>query len=290
MPFETGEPWSAVADRGEAREAVLDPIARQKLFGDRPAVGEDIDVLGERFRVVGVLAPPPLHRLRPREPFVVLPSSFARALAVRPATFRLHRDAARDGDDFYASDNTWIEVWVRLPDAATKARYEAELDAYVAAERAQGRPVLGHHLTSRAQLFGIVTRDPGSELFLLFGTLLVAAIGLHLARFFDVKFRAGRAELAARRAFGASRGDVLAVHVIEAGLVSAFGLLLALPGTALTLSVLNRVIPERPVDYAVGAERALATILLAAFVGLAASITPALRHAWQPPARGLRRC
>lgn len=290
MDIETGEPWGAAADRGEERAAVIDPLARDELFGARAAVGESIEVFGERFRVVGVLAPPPGPPLKAPAPYVVLPSSYARGLAVRPPSFRLHDDGARDTDAFFASENTWIEIWVRLDDDTARSRYEAELAAYVAAQRAQGRPLLRAHLTSRAEIHRIFTRDPGSDLFLLFGSLLVGAIGLHLARFFDVKFRAGRAELAARRAFGASRGDALAVHVVEAGLVSLLGVLLAAPGTAATLAVLNRVIAARPTDYAIGPVRAIETVALALVVGLAGSIYPALRQAWQPPARGLRRC
>ena len=60
--FLEGGPYSEADDRNAAAVAVINEATRRKFFAGEPAVGKTIEVDGQRFRVVGVVANVPVFR------------------------------------------------------------------------------------------------------------------------------------------------------------------------------------------------------------------------------------
>ena len=62
--FLEGGPFTAADDDAGNHVAVINAATRDRLFGGQPAVGQTVELDGERYRVVGVVArrPVPAHR------------------------------------------------------------------------------------------------------------------------------------------------------------------------------------------------------------------------------------
>ncbi|HWP45501.1 MAG TPA: ABC transporter permease, partial [Blastocatellia bacterium] len=63
--FLEGGPYTAEDERNVNFVAVINEATRRKFFGDEQAVGKTIEVDGQRFRVVGVVANVPIFRITP---------------------------------------------------------------------------------------------------------------------------------------------------------------------------------------------------------------------------------
>ncbi|MGH9834065.1 MAG: ABC transporter permease, partial [Blastocatellia bacterium] len=63
--FLEGGPFTADDDRNANPVAVINEATRRKFFDNEPAVGKIIEVDGQRFRVVGVVANVPIFRVLP---------------------------------------------------------------------------------------------------------------------------------------------------------------------------------------------------------------------------------
>ncbi|MGH8297653.1 MAG: ABC transporter permease [Steroidobacteraceae bacterium] len=302
VPFQYGGAWRG-NDLDALPEIVLTQGVNDTLFGGADSVGRSVLWNGNRFRVVGVLRKwQPLPRF-----YDVIDGAFPapqdRAQAFVPFSWVTTLQAQPMGDtdchlttpiqsyqEFLASNCVWIQMWVELPSAARRARFQAYLDAYWAAQHRAGRfpRPLNNHLTNVSQWLkvnGVVSGDTRILLRVAFAFLaicLINTVGILLT-----KFLRGAPMVGVRRALGASRRQIFLQHLVEVALVSVSGGLLGLALGAAGLGGVQAIYAENN-SYGMlahfdplGVAWALG---LAALSTLAAGLYPAWTVGRLPPA------
>lgn len=303
VPFEYGGGWGAAADAGPQPVIVLSKRLNDELFGGSDSVGRTLLWNGHRFRIVGVLRHwRPLPRFfdmtlggggpwndrdRAYVPFQwgptlrLLPSGMSSCWGPDPVTY----------GQYLASNCVWIEMWVQLPTAASRARMLAYINSYWAAQHAAGRfqRPPDNRLWNVAQWLkanGAVSNDSRILLRLAFAFLavcLINTVGILLA-----KFLKGASLTGIRRALGASRAQIFQQHLVEVAAISLAGAALGLALGALGLDAVRALYAGSQAPYGelahfdvLGVVWALA---LAAVSTLAAGLYPAWRAGRLPPA------
>ncbi len=294
VPFRYGGGWKATADAGPEPVVVLSSKVNEQFFGGADSVGKTIRWDDREYRVVGVLAPwhpaPTFYDLNngafddPEDIYV--PIGWTEKLEL-PSGGNTNCGKAEDIQsfaDFLNSGCVWIQVWVELPDAASKARMQAFLDNYVAGERRGGRfkRPNNNRLTNVDQWLvdnEVVGNDNRMLVALAFAFLsvcLINTVGLLLA-----KFLGHAAITGVRRALGASRRQVFLQHLTEAGLLAAVGAALGVVLAGAGLWAL-RIMYATPRDGFTGLMHVsswslMITVALAVCATLAAGLYPAWR-------------
>jgi putative ABC transport system permease protein len=241
VPFEYGGPWDAAADRGPEPVIVLSRRENDKLFGGVDSVGRSVAFNNHDFRIVGVL-----DRWNPqRRYYDMTVSSFGKPDAAyipfgwdeqlqmlpnghmscygpsSPSTYR----------QLIGSGCVWVLLWVELPSAASRARFQAFMDAYWAQQRQMGRfqRPRNNHLWRVSQwlaLHHVVTNTSRLLLRLAFAFLavcLINTVGIELTKFLRAAPLTG-----VRRALGANRRQIFQQHFVETALIAVAGSALGL--------------------------------------------------------------
>ncbi len=162
-------------------------------------------------------------------------------------------------DGWLQSNCVWITPWVELDSAAEVARYRRFLDNYAADQQRAGRFNWAPNVRLRDVAQWLDHQQvvpPESRISLIvavafFAICLVNTIGLLLAKFLR---RAG--EIGVRRALGATRREIYAQYLIEAGTVGLAGGVLGLLLTAAGRVGRGHAVPAA--DRAAGAPRSFA--------------------------------
>lgn len=246
VPLEYGSSWSAQEDQARASVVVISDQLNRKLFGGKDSVGRTITFGDHDYRVVGVTAP-----WNPRPRFFDLFSTggfedasdfyvpFSRALDMQMRTGG--RNSCRGQLSFTTwegwlqSNCVWITPWVELDNPAEVEHYRHFLENYAAEQQRAGRFDWAPNVRLRDVMAWLDYQrvvPPESRISLMvalgfFLICLVNTIGLLLAKFMR---RAG--EIGVRRALGATRREIYAQYLIEAGTVGLAGGLLGLMLTA----------------------------------------------------------
>jgi len=236
VPFEYGGGWDAAADRGPEPVIVLSRAENEKLFGGSDSVGRTILWNGRQFRIVGVLGdwqPVPRFYDVVNNPFAspedaYIPFSWGPTLQELPAgpSSGWGSTPVNNYQQFVNAEDVWIEMWVELPTAASRARMLAFMNSYWAAQRRNGRfqRPLNNHLTNVGdwlKVNHVVSNDNSILLRLAFAFLavcLINTVGILLAKFLR---RSGITGLL--RALGASRSQVFYQHLVEVAVVATLG-------------------------------------------------------------------
>lgn len=293
LRFQFGGPWSAAAERGGALEIVLDHTTNQRLFGGRNSVGKALLIDGRAFQVVGVLAAA-RHRLRAYDfalvpgDAVYLPFEQFALLAARPDYVGPRSLHGPSTDALKHSADTFVQLWVELPTPERRDAYAAFLDAQAA--RLQPVPVARRpRLSTVAQFIADSIPIPnGFRVFEACAFIALLACCVNLSRLLIVKFQARAPELAVQRAFGATRGSVLAQYLIEVLLVALAATVLGLIIAHASLIGINAIFPDRPVEFALDPLRVAIACAAGLAAGLLAGFGPALRAGQSAPAAFLR--
>ncbi|HEX7326742.1 MAG TPA: ABC transporter permease [Rhodanobacteraceae bacterium] len=302
VPLRFGRPWTAADQASDAPVVVIDSKLARKLFGRVDAVGRSVEMNHHRFRIIGVTA-----RWKPREDFVdaeadsgtgtgvqlFVPAGAALDAGVGPATSgecgQAHTAVTFGAVNVHAC--RWLEVWVALDSPVAVQRYQRFITNYADAQHAAGRFVYPPH----AKLYGtlawldlshVVPDDVSLNVILAGGFLFLCMI--NVAGLLTARFLRRQVDAAIRRALGASRRQVFAQHLVEAGLFGVLGGVLALPLAWFGLWVVR----QQPVSYAPAAAFRPGTFLvlfaLAIGVGLIVGVLPAWRVCRLPPAAQIR--
>ena len=189
-------------------------------------------------------------------------------------------------------------MWVELPDAATRDRFQAFLDNYAREQKQAGRypRPMNNRLTKPDQWLvdnNVVSNDDRVLVGLAFAFLAVCllnTVGLLLAKFLNNAPLTG-----VRRALGASRKQVFLQHLVEVGVISSIGAVLGLALGGLLLMGLRALYTVDATDS--GGTQALAhvdvtsvvtALALAFFATIVAGLYPAWRIGRIPPASYLK--
>jgi putative ABC transport system permease protein len=304
VPFQYGGTWTDAADSGPEPVMVISRRMNDKLFGGVNSVGRRIRWNDNEFRIIGVrdnwMPLPAFYDVNNgalEEPEdVYIPFGWNAALELQSAgnTNGWKPEDINNYQDFLGSELVWIQMWVELPDATTRERFQAFLDNYAREQKQAGRyqRPLNNRLTPVDKWLvdnNVVSKDDRVLVGLAFAFLAVCllnTVGLLLAKFLNNAPLTG-----IRRALGASRKQVFMQHLVEVGVISSIGAILGLALGGLLLLGLRALYTVDPTDA--GGTQALAhvdvtsvvTALALAFIAtIAAGLYPAWRIGRIPPA------
>jgi putative ABC transport system permease protein len=291
VPFRYGSGWSAADDQQHADMVVISSKLNQQLFNGANSVGREIRLDDRSYRVVGVTQP-----WNPRPRFYDVANGngfdaaadfylpFSRAIELQTETngnSSCNGHAGTGWEGMLRGQCTWISLWVELPDATAVQRYRSFLQGYAAEQQRAGRfnwapNVRLRNLMQWLDFEHVVPQESKVSLLVALGFLvvcLVNTIGLLLAKFMR---RAG--EIGVRRALGASRREIYAQFLIEAGAVGLAGGVLGLLLTG--IGVLGVGLVFEP-DIARLAHLDLSLVGLTLLVAIGATLVAAFYPAWR---------
>jgi putative ABC transport system permease protein len=302
VPFLYGSGWNTADDDGRAATVVLSEEFNQKLFGGTNSVGREITLNGHDYRVAGVT-----RHWDPKPRFFALFSDsgfsdptdfylpFSRALDMQVTpdgnSCRGHLTFS-SWDDWLHSNCVWATLWVELDSATDAQRYRTFLQGYAADQQRAGRFNLApsvrlHNVMQWLDYQQVVPPESRISLIVALGFFvicLVNTIGLLLAKFLR---RSG--EIGVRRALGASRRQVYAQCLMEAGTVGLAGGVLGLLLTAVGVTGVGLLFtPEIARLAHLDLSLIGLTLLVAVFATMAAAFYPAWRAAQVQPAWQLK--
>lgn len=308
VPFQYGGTWTDAADSGPEPVMVISRRMNEKLFGGANSVGRRVRWSDKEFRVVGVrdhwMPLPTFYDVNngsleePEDVYIPFGWSAALELSSAGNTNGWKPEEINSYEDFLNSENTWIQMWVELPNAAARDRFQDFLDNYATEQKKGGRyqRPLNNRLTKPDQWLvdnEVVGNDDRVLVGLAFAFLAVCllnTVGLLLAKFLNNAPITG-----VRRALGASRRQVFLQHLVEVGAISSIGALLGLALGSLLLMGLRALYTVDATDA--GGTQALAhvdvtsvvtALALAFFATIAAGLYPAWRIGRIPPATYLK--
>jgi len=308
VPFQYGGTWTDSADTGPEPVMVISSKLNEKLFAGANSVGKRVRWNDNEFRIVGVrdrwMPLPTFYDVNNgslEEPEdVYLPFGWNAALEIFSAGNNngWKPEDIKNYQEYLASENIWIQMWVELPDQASHDRFKAFLDNYAQQQKNGGRHArpLNNRLTRPDQWLidnDVVGNDDRVLVGLAFAFLAVCllnTVGLLLAKFLN-----GAPVTGVRRALGASRKQVFYQHLVEVGVISSIGALLGLALGGLLLMGLRVLYTVDATDA--GGTQALAhvdvtsvvtALSLAFFATIAAGLYPAWRIGRLPPASYLK--
>ncbi len=292
VPFRYGSSWSAQDDDQRAADIVISDELNQKLFAGADSTGRTVNLGGHDYRVVGVLS----HwNPQPRFYDLFSTSGFAEQtdfymLFTRALDLHIYingRNTCRgqlsytNWTDYTQSSCVWITPWVELDSAAEVESYRRFLTNYAANQQHAGRFNWAPNIRLRDVMEWmdyeqVVSPESRISLVVALGFFLIClvnTVGLLLAKFMR---RAG--EIGVRRALGATRGEIYAQYLIEAGAVGLAGGLLGLLLTALGVSSVD--ILFKP-EIARLAHLDFSLVSLTLLVAIAATVLAAFYPAWR---------
>ena len=308
VPFQYGGAWTDAADTGPEPVMVISRKINEKLFGGANSVGKRIRWNDNEFRIIGVrdhwMPLPTFYDVNngalEESEDAYIPFGWNAALEIQSAgnSNGWKPEDVRTYQEFLASENTWIQMWVELPDETARGRFQAFIDNYAQEQKRAGRyqRPLNNRLTKPDQWLvdnDVVGNDDRVLIGLAFAFLAVCllnTVGLLLAKFLNNAPVTG-----VRRALGASRRQVFFQHLVEVGVISSIGAVLGLALGGLLLLGLRALYTFDPTDG--GGTQAIAhvdvgsvviALALALFATIAAGLYPAWRIGRIPPASYLK--
>lgn len=244
------------------RVAVLGYGVAQALFPDRDAVGQQMDVAGVRFRVVGVFAKLGQSLGVDRDDEVHIPITAAQRLFGTPRV---------DGLAIKATDQSQLRP----------------LGARIVAELSKRHPGIQFSAVTQDQILGVLGKILGvltGVLAAIAGiSLLVGGVGVSNIMLVSVRERTR--EIGLRKAVGARPRDIGIQFLLEAVLLTAIGGLTGIGlgiGSALVVAALS------PVPAAVTWWAVALAFGVSAAVGIVFGVVPALRAGQLDPVVALR--
>ena len=300
VPFLYGQGWSAADDGDKAEIVVLSRELNERVFGGTNSVGRSLRFEGADYRVVGVLdswQPVPyffdlnVGRYRKTEGLFM------------PLSLAIERKLGQNGNVHCWGDTptpdvrtldapcSWIQYWAELRTPAEKQAYFEYLTQYSMQQHAAGRfqrepnPRL-HPVMEWLSVQQVVPSDVRLQLWLAFGFLavcLVNTVGLLLA-----KCLRRSPEIGVRRALGASKRNIFAQFLVEAGTIGLAGGVLGLAFAAFGVWCVRQGSASRSQWVHLDATMLLMTFALAIGASVLAGLLPAWKACEVSPASQLK--
>ena len=159
VPFQYGGTWTDAADTGPEPVMVISRKINEKLFGGANSVGRRIRWNDNEFRIVGVrdhwMPLPTFYDVNngaleePEDVYIPFGWNAALELHERRQHERLEAGGHQDLPGLPRTPRcVWIQMWVELPDAAARDRFQAFLDNYAHASRSRRAATSGRSTTA----------------------------------------------------------------------------------------------------------------------------------------------
>lgn len=280
--FLEGGPFGA-ADEAEARfVAVINAATRERFFGTEKALGKKIEIDGQRFEVIGVVADVSLLRLSAYSD-VWVPISTFKSDAYKKGLLGRFRAliVARSRADF-------PQIKAEVADRLVAARPLLDAKRY---DRLVGGADTLFEAMSRLLLSdGSEENWPGRLLLILLGLGLgfallptVNLVNINLSRILERS-----SEIGVRRAFGASSAELVGQFLVENVVLTLLGGFAGFVASALLLQAINASGVIAYAELAMNFRIFVQALALALVFGILSGVYPALRMSRLHPATALR--
>ncbi len=247
--------------RGSA-VTVLGPKLQRELFGDRNPLGEYVRIGGERFQVIGLL--------EPKGRFLGFDLDDTAYIPVGRALKLFNRDELVEVDVMFSPGLDGARVAQGVKDVMIARHGEEDFN-----------------VVTQDEMLGVLDRVMGIVSAAVGGigaiSLVVGAIGILTMMWIAVNERT--AEIGLAKALGATAGQVQALFLVEAGMLSLLGGVLGVAAGMGIARLLRAALPELPVHTPAG--YVVAALLVSLAVGLASGVMPARRAARLDPIEAL---
>jgi putative ABC transport system permease protein len=284
MDFEflEGGPFGDTEAMNGDRLAVINSATRQRFFGGQPAVGQDITLEGEVFRVVGVVDNVPFY-LESSSADIWAPLGITRLDDYREALIGMFHGI------FLAQDKQYL--------AEIKAEFRSRLLEVEYPDPERFHTMRGMLRTRLERVSASIMGNDADEstvgrtiLYFTLGALLfmllpaINLVNINLSRIWERS-----SEIGVRKAFGASSGHLVGQFMVENVILcvigGAIGLLLAM----VALKLVPSFVPGwTHVDFGLNLRIFGYALLLAVFFGLLSGVWPAWKMSRQHPVAALR--
>jgi putative ABC transport system permease protein len=247
---------------GRRRVAVVGRTVARELFGDDNPLGEYVRIGGERFQVIGLL--------EPKGRFLSFDLDDTAYIPVGRALKLFNRDELVEVDVLFSAGL----------DAAGVARGVKELLIARHGEE-------DFNVVTQDEMLGVLDRVLGIVSAAVGGigaiSLVVGAIGILTMMWIAVNERT--AEIGLAKALGGTPGQIQALFLVQAGMLSLLGGVLGVAAGLGTARLLQVALPDLPVRTPPG--YVVAALVVSLGVGLASGVMPARRAARLDPIEAL---
>jgi len=247
------------------RVCVLGSTIKQELFGNRNALGENIQIGGSKYRVIGVVASSGTSIGGNIDEMVFIPVSGLLRMLNSSGLFRIFVEIERHDE---------IDAVSKKVIALIKKRHNNVEDITIFTQ--------GAVLSTFDKILSILTYALGGIAAI---SLTVAGVGIMNVMLVSVSERTS--EIGLLKALGATRFQIMKVFILEAGMLSAFGGLIGLLFGVAAANLLRHfypTFPAEPPQWAV-----IAAVFVSVGVGLLFGILPARRASRLDPIAALSR-
>ena len=271
VPLIAGRIWTDAEEQRAAKVAVLGHDAAEDLFPDSSPLGQDVDVHGSVYTVIGVLDKQP-------RPFGSGRNTDDNQVFLPLETFRQIHPEVKDFwlvvkyDDPRHKEAVVEEVRELL---RVRRGLRVQQDDNFAIFGPDSLSRLWNQLTGGLFLFMVAVSSVG---------LIVGGVGVMNIMLVSVTERTR--EIGVRKAIGATRKTILLQFTLEAVTLCAVGGCIGIVAGALFTLILHFAVPF--LHAALSAVWVMIAFLVAAFIGLAFGIYPAWKAASLDPIEALR--
>lgn len=243
--------------------AVLGKTLAKELFGNRQAVGEWVRIGQRRFRVIGILASSGQSLGDTLDDLAIIPVASAQALFNSPGLFRVVVET-RDRETLRSAEAAVKDI--------VRARHEGEDDVTVITQDAM--------LATFDKILRALTLAVAG-----IAAISLAVAGVLIMNVMLVSVAQRTSEVGLLKALGAAQGQVAALFLAEALLLSAAGTLAGLALAVTVVAGFNAIYSSFQLVIPTWAPLAAAGVSLGA--GVVFGLTPALRAARLDPVHAL---